>query len=167
MSVGGTLALLAAADARLQQRISVVACVAPFGDLADGDAPRDDRQLSGWTTGTRRRRYLLVGLARSLAAMLAVTPATASLCRELRALDHESSSPVELPERAFREAGAEAERLYDLLANTDPTQFDSLYAALPAHVRAAAVSLSPIHVAPTPSRTGRDRDRAAGQILPR
>ncbi len=150
VSVGGTLALLAAADARLQQRVSVVACVAPFGDLAE--------VMRLATTGTYRDGerlehhaappYLRVGLARSLAATLAVTQATTDLCRELRALDHESSSPIELPESAFRRAGAEAERLYDLLANTDPTRFDGLYAALPAHVRAAAASLSPLHVAP-------------------
>ena len=146
VSVGGTLALLAAADARLRQRISVVACVAPFGDLA---AVMRLATIGSYQDGQRVAAppYLLVGLARSLGAMLDVTPATASLCQELRALDHESSSPVELPERAFREAGVEAERLYDLLANADPARFDGLYDALPAHVRAAVVSLSPIHAA--------------------
>jgi acetyl esterase/lipase len=149
VSVGGTLALLAAADPRLRGRISVVACVAPFGDLAE--------VMRLATTGTYRDGdglghhaappYLRVGLARSLAAMLAVTPATAALCRELRALQPDSDSPLELPERAFRQAGAEAELLYDLLANTDSAEFDDLYDALPAHVRSAVVSLSPIHVA--------------------
>jgi pimeloyl-ACP methyl ester carboxylesterase len=149
VSIGGTLALLAAADARLQRRISVVACVAPFGDL--GEVMR----LA--TTGTYRDGekvrhhavppYLRVGLARSLAAMLAATPATSALCRELRALDPDNVGGVELPKRAFREAGADGQRLYDLLANTEPARFDRLYAALPAHVRSAAVSLSPIHVA--------------------
>jgi pimeloyl-ACP methyl ester carboxylesterase len=146
VSVGGTLALLAAADAQLQQRISVVACVAPFGDLA---AVMRLATTGSYRDGQRIAAppYLLVGLARSLGAMLAVTPATASLCRELRALDHYSGNPVALPEHAFRQAGAEAERLYDLLANTDPARFDGLYDALPAHVRAAVVSLSPIHAA--------------------
>lgn len=149
VSIGGTLALLAAADPRLQNRISVVACVAPFGDLAE--------VMRLATTGTHRDGerlghhaappYLRVGLARSLAAMLAVTPATSALCRELRELDPDSGRAVELPERAFREAGADAQRLYDLLANTDTAQFDRLYEALPVHVRSAAVSLSPIHVA--------------------
>ncbi len=149
VSIGATLALLAAADPRLQNRISVVACVAPFGDLAE--------VMRLATTGTYRggKRlgnyaappYLRVGLARSLAAMLAATPATSALCRDVRALDPDSVEAVELPERAFREAGADAERLYDLLANSDPTQFDDLYEALPAHVRSAAASLSPIHVA--------------------
>ena len=149
VSIGGTLALLAAADTRLQQRISAVACVAPFGDL-----PQVMRVA---TTGTYRDGhmlgrhaappYLRVGLARSLAAMLAATPATEALCRALRALDPDSSVPVELPEDAFRAAGTDAERLYDLLANTDPLRFDGLYERLPARVRQAADSLSPIHVA--------------------
>jgi len=149
VSVGGTLALLAAADPRLQRRISVVACVAPFGDLAEvmrlatTGAYRDGDQLKHRTAPT----YLRVGLARSMAATLAPTAATADLCRELRALDHESSIPIELPVHAFRQAGAEAERLYDLLANNDPDRFDSLYAALPLHVREAVVSLSPLHAA--------------------
>lgn len=149
VSVGGTLALLAAADARLRQHISVVACVAPFADLAE--------VMRLATTGTHRDGerlrhhapppYLRVGLARSLAAMLATTPATVDLCRALRALDHESTPPAELPAQAFQRAGAEAERLYGLLANSDPQRFEELYAALPAHVRDAVVSLSPIHVA--------------------
>lgn len=149
VSVGGTLALLAAADPRVQRRISVVACVAPFGDLAE--------VMRLATTGTYRSGdqvqhraappYLRVGLARSLAAMLPSTAETADLCRELRALDHESSAPVELPEHAFRRAGAEADRLYALLANNDPLRFETLFAALPGHIRDAAVALSPIHAA--------------------
>jgi len=149
VSVGGTLALLTAADSQLQQRISVVACVAPFTDLA--------KVMRLATTGTYGAgaaaqhpappSYLRIGLARSLAATLAATDATAELCRELRALDYESNAPVELPMDAFRRAGVEAARLYDLLANSDPHRFDSLYDALPAHVREAADSLSPIHAA--------------------
>jgi acetyl esterase/lipase len=149
VSVGGTLALLAAADPRLRRHISVVACVAPFADLAE--------VMRLATTGTHRDGervrhhapppYLRVGLARSLAATLATTPTTADLCGALRALDHEATPSVELPVHAFQRAGAEAERLYDLLANTDPQRFEGLYAALPAHVREAVVSLSPVHVA--------------------
>lgn len=149
VSVGGTLALLAAADSQLRQRISVVACVAPFGDLAKVMrlATTDTYREGGGVQHHAPPPYLLIGLARSLAATLAVTDATADLCSDLRALDYESNAPVELPVRAFRRAGAEAERLYDLLVNRDPLRFDSLYAALPAHVREAVVSLSPIHVA--------------------
>jgi pimeloyl-ACP methyl ester carboxylesterase len=149
VSVGGTLALLTAADPRLRERISVVACVAPFGDLAE--------VMRIATTGTYRDGervghhaappYLRVGLARSLAATLDPTPETADLCRALRAIDHASNGPIELPQHAFHRAGPEAERLYALLANADSDRFDGLFAELPAHVRAAVGTLSPIHAA--------------------
>lgn len=145
VSIGGTLALLTAADERLAHRTAAVACVAPFGDLTE--------VMRLATTGTYRvghelfhhaaGPYLLAGLARSLAAMLATTPANDALCQELRALEPGSR----LPEGAFRKAGPEAERLYALLANSEPERFDALSAALPDHIRAAIVSLSPIHVA--------------------
>jgi acetyl esterase/lipase len=151
VSVGGSLALLSAADPRVQPHLSVVACVAPFGDLAE--------VMRLATTATYRDGdrlvhhapppYLRVGLARSLAAMLPEAPETAALCEELRALDPDSSSAPELPARAFREAGADAGRLYDLLANSDPARFEHLYSALPAYVRTAVVALSPIHAATT------------------
>ena len=147
VSVGATLALLAAADPRVRRRVSLVACVAPFGDLAE--------VMRLATTGTYRaegglRRhtppsYLRTGLARSLAAMLAVTPATEDLCDELRAAGSDES--VGLPERAFRRAGLEAEKLYALLTNTEPERFDELYDALPAGIHRVVASLSPVHVA--------------------
>ena len=147
VSVGATLALLAAADPRVRRRVSLVACVAPFGDLAE--------VMRLATTGTYTAEgglhrhtppsYLRTGLARSLAAMLAVTPATDDLRAELRSARPDESA--ELPERAFRRAGLEAEQLYALLANTEPERFDELYDALPAGIHRAVASLSPVHVA--------------------
>jgi len=68
VSVGGTLALLAAADDRISRRVSVVACVAPFTDL--------ERVILLATTGMYRgehglERYavppeLAAGLGRSI-----------------------------------------------------------------------------------------------------
>lgn len=148
VSVGGTLALLTAADPRLQQRISVVACVAPFGDLrevmrlATTGSYRDGERLARHVPPP----YLRIGLARSLAAMLPATPSTAALCRELRALAT-TDSAVDLPAQAFREAGPDAESVFALLENTNPAQFDVLYDALPSEVRAAVVSLSPVRMA--------------------
>lgn len=139
VSVGGTLALLAAADVRLRERISIVACVAPFSDLAD--------VMRLATTRAASPNYLRTGLARSLAAMLAVTPETEELNDRLRAIDPDSDEPVRFPERAFRSAGPDAATLYDLLANTDPARFDELYAALPTDIRRAVASLSPVHAA--------------------
>ena len=151
VSVGGSLALLTAADPRVQRHLSVVACIAPFGDLAEvmrlatTATYRDGERLLHHTPSP----FLRIGLARSLAAMLPEASGTVNLCEELRGLDPGSSSASELPARAFREAGIDAERIYDLLANTDPTRFEDLYSALPAYIRAAGVALSPIHVATT------------------
>ena len=73
VSVGGTLALLAAADAQLRQRDLGRRLRRAVRRSRRGDAPRDDRHLPG--RRTRRHHapppYLRVGLARSLAAMLA------------------------------------------------------------------------------------------------
>jgi acetyl esterase/lipase len=151
VSVGGSLALLTAADPRVQRHLSVVTCVAPFGDLA---AVMRLATTSTYRDGERLRHhtpspFLRIGLARSLAAMLPEASGTVNLCEELRGLNLGSSSASELPVRAFREAGIDAERLYDLLANTDPARFEDLYGVLPAYIRAAVVALSPIHVATT------------------
>ena len=151
VSVGASLALLAAADPGLAGRISAVAGIAPYSDLA--------KVMLLATTGTYRMggrlvpypvpEYLGVGLARSLAAILPPTPATRGLCDELRALDPASADPLAtLRERSFHELGEDAVRLFSLLANRDPARFDDLYAALPGYVRATVEALSPLHVAP-------------------
>jgi acetyl esterase/lipase len=120
VSIGGTLALLAAADARLRRLTSVVVCVAPYADLAE--------VMRLATTGTYRQGGGLLhrsapaslheGLQRSLSRMLG-TAATRD----------------------------EAKRVGALLANTDPGRFDALYDALPMRVRAAVLSLSPLRSA--------------------
>jgi pimeloyl-ACP methyl ester carboxylesterase len=150
VSIGGSLALLAAADSTVAARISAVVCVAPYSDLA--------KVMLLATTGSYREDgkvvpypvppYLAVGLARSLAAMLPPTPAMAALLTELRSLDPASASAREFREEAFRNAGAEAMTLFELLTNRDAARFDDLYDALPAQIRSTAVDLSPLHVAP-------------------
>jgi pimeloyl-ACP methyl ester carboxylesterase len=149
VSVGGSLALLAAADPTVAERVSVVVCVAPYTDLA--------KVMLLATTGTYRKDgeflpyavppYLAVGLARSLAAMLPPTAATAALLEELREVDPESAGALEFREEAFRAAGEEAMTLFRLLANRDPGRFDELFAALPVAVRSTCADLSPLHVA--------------------
>jgi len=150
VSIGGSLALLAAADSTVAARISAVVCVAPYSDLA--------KVMLLATTGSYREDgkvvpyavppYLAVGLARSLAAMLPPTPATAALLTELRSLDPASASAREFREEAFRAAGAEAMTLFELLTNRDAARFDDLYNSLPAQIRSTTVDLSPLHVAP-------------------
>jgi hypothetical protein len=88
--------------------------------------------------------YLAVGLARSLAAMLSPTPATAALCEELRGIDPSAVDAVEFREAAFHAAGAEALAVFELLSNRDPNCFGDLYAALPEHIRSTVADLSPL-----------------------
>lgn len=149
VSIGGSLALLTAADPRLAQRVSTVACVAPYSDLvnvmllATTATYRDGPHFRPYPVPN----FLRLGLARSLAAILPRTPASEALCDDLRRLDPPLSGIGELPQARFREAGQDGMRLFELLANTDPERFDDLYAALPSFIRRAADRLSPLHVA--------------------
>jgi pimeloyl-ACP methyl ester carboxylesterase len=150
VSVGGSLALLTAADPGLAGRISVIACIAPYTDLAKvmllatTGMYRDGDRLEAYAVPD----YLGVGLARSLAAMLTPTPAVDALRDELRALDHASADPLApYRERSFDALGDEAARLFSLLTNRDPARFDHLYAALPGHVRSTVEALSPLRAA--------------------
>jgi acetyl esterase/lipase len=151
VSVGGTLALLTAADERVAARISLVACIAPFSDLrkvmmlATTGMYRDgEGVLSAYPTPAA----LPIGLGRSLAAMLPASPAAAGLACTLRTLDTTShdplaplrtgpSDPLDLATNSVRR----------LLANQDPSRFDELFDALPDEVRTTTAGLSPVCVA--------------------
>ena len=150
VSVGGTLALLAAADRNLAARISVVACIAPFTDL--------ENVMMLATTGTYPapggpEAYavppsLPVGLARSLIAILPPTSDVRALRRLVDGLDPTSADPLRvLRESPCRSLGPAAAAAQELLINRDPGRFPSLYAALPESARQAAVSLSPLRCA--------------------
>lgn len=117
VSIGGTLALLVAANEQLAPRISVVSCIAPFTDL--------ERVILLATTGVYRdaagatRPYpvpdeLAAGLARSIEEL---GPPDAD--DEIRAL----------------------------LSNRDAGRFEELYRALPAAMRETVIELSPRFVA--------------------
>jgi pimeloyl-ACP methyl ester carboxylesterase len=146
VSIGGSLALLCAADSRVADHVSGVVCIAPYSDL--------ERVMLLATTasyafvdGVRPYPvppYLAVGLARSLAAMLSPTPATAALCEELRGIDPSAVDAVEFREPAFHAAGAEALAVFELLSNRDPNRFGDLYGALPEHIRSTVADLSPL-----------------------
>jgi acetyl esterase/lipase len=156
VSVGASLALLAAAEPGLAERVSVVACVAPYTDMAN--------VMLLATTGTYRNgqqfepygvpAYLWVGLARSVTAILPRTPGIEALTAELRAIDAgvfntDATDPAApFRDRSFHELGDEAAAVLALLTNREPARFDGLYAALPAHVKATVTALSPLHAAP-------------------
>ena len=146
VSIGGSLALLCAADSRIAGHVSTVVCIAPYSDLekvmllaTTGSYPFGDGAGSYPVPP-----YLAVGLARSLAAMLPSSLATAALCEELRGIDPSSETALEFREGAFRAAGAEALTLFELLSNRDPKRFGELYAALPEHIRSTVTDLSPL-----------------------
>ena len=151
VSVGGTLALLAAADERLAARISFVACIAPFTDLrkvmmlATTGVYRDG---AGVMSAYPTPPLLPVGLARSLAAMLPATPAATGLADTLRTLDPTSDDPLApLRTGPLDPLDRAASSVRRLLANQDPSRFDDLHDALPDEIQDTIEALSPVCVA--------------------
>jgi pimeloyl-ACP methyl ester carboxylesterase len=151
VSVGASLALLTASDPRLADRITVVACVAPYSDMAN--------VMLLATTGMYRRDgrfepypvppYLWVGLARSVTAILPRGPGIESLNAELRAIDPATADPpARFSDRSYAELGPDAAGVLALLTNRDPARFADLYAALPEYVRSTVDALSPVRAAP-------------------
>ena len=118
VSAGASLALLAAAEQDVGERISVVIAVAPWGDL------REVVRLA--TTGRYRERD--GGLVQ-----YGVLPLLAQVV--------ERSLSATVPE------GGDAAAIAEILRNRDPERYDELVAALPDATRAALERLSPVHVA--------------------
>ncbi len=150
VSVGATLALLAAASPELSDRISVVACIAPFTDLekvvmlaTTGMYPGTD----GWEPYPVSPE-LPVGVARSLVGILDPGPDTQALSRVVGSLDPASDDPLSrLRESPCRSLGPAAAAAQALLLNRDPARFGELFAALPAAERGVVDSLSPLRSA--------------------
>jgi alpha-beta hydrolase superfamily lysophospholipase len=150
VSAGGSLALVAAADRRLCERVGVVAAIAPYVDL-----PEVVRLA---TTGFHRERGRLVRYrvdpfvslvaARALAASLPPGRDRRMLLSLLRSVPDTSETPL----AAFRQRrppglGPAGRALVALLRNRNPRRFDAAFATLPRSLRAAARRLSPILVA--------------------
>ena len=147
-STGGGLALRAAAAPELDGRISVVATVAPFGDL---------RKLVCLTTtgcyadGETWTRHAVTDLHRAIVARsLVAAPRGRARPRAPdrgagRGRARSGLDPLEeLPRRAG-DVATGARALLELLANRDPERFDALYAGLPASVQSFLDDLSPLH----------------------
>lgn len=146
VSVGATLALLAAETPSLASRVSLVAGIAPYTDL------RNVIRLA--TTGTYRSAqgvvrydadsFVALAVGRSLAAALPAGRARRVLVSRLRAVDDDAEDPLAVVRSGrARRLGRSARSLVELLANRDPRRFERLYAALPASLKAAVVRLSP------------------------
>lgn len=147
VSVGTTLALLAAAEEDLARRVSVVAGITGYTDLAD--------LIRLATTGTYRAPagirpypagpFLTLCVARSVCSGLDPGPSRAVLTAALEAVAADDPDPV-ASLRRLHGAGLdeEARSALAVLVNRDPARFDELYAALPEATRAKVDRLSPV-----------------------
>jgi alpha-beta hydrolase superfamily lysophospholipase len=159
VSVGATLALLAAEDRILASRIAVVAGVAPYTNLVEviRIATTGFHRSRGRLLPYRAESFLSLVMARSLAAALPPSPDRSRLLRRLRVVDDDAPAPLAvLGDPWASELGGQARRVVLLLRNRDPRRFDRLYAELPGSFRARVRRLSPI--------VGADRLRAPVEI---
>jgi pimeloyl-ACP methyl ester carboxylesterase len=152
VSVGASLALLAAEDRALARRVSVVGGEAPWVDLK--------RIVRLATTGLYGRQryatdpYALLAIGRSLAAGLPFGAGRSRLLRRLEAIPDDDADP--LATFSPNDYAGDARALVELLVNRDPARFAELYAKLPASVRSAVRRLSPLF--------GADRLRAPVEL---
>jgi pimeloyl-ACP methyl ester carboxylesterase len=139
VSVGASLALAAAEDAALAGRVSAIAGIAPYANLkevtrlATTGYVRTGRTLQGYDADD----FVLLAVARSLGASLPNARERKRFVVQLARIPNERDDPlngVALPRGP----------LSDVLANSDPLEFDRLWRRLPPQVRRAAERLSPI-----------------------
>jgi pimeloyl-ACP methyl ester carboxylesterase len=141
VSVGATLALLAAQSRALANRVTVVGGEAPWVDLR-----RIVRlTTTGWYDGDRYETdpYAKLGAARSLAAALAPGAERSRLLRELESVDDNDPTPLAGLDAADYRGPALA--LVKLLENRSTGQFAALYGRLSARQRAQIRALSPLN----------------------
>lgn len=152
VSVGASLALLAAERPDLASRVTAVGGEAPWTDMR--------RIIRLATTGVYAGKhyetdpYAALAIGRSLAAGLPASPDRSRLVRQLEAVPDDDPEPLSgLSAQSYRGG---ARRLVRLLLNRDPERFEPLYARLPRRVREAVAVLSPLREA--------DRLRAPVQL---
>jgi pimeloyl-ACP methyl ester carboxylesterase len=147
VSVGTTLALLAAEDAALSGRVSVVAGLAPYTDLVN------TIRLAAtgyYRSGGRLHRYdasafLDLVVARSLAAGLSPSRDRRLLLARLRALPDDEPNPLAALRAPWtRRLRGDPQAVVRLLLNRDPMRFEGLYGALSPSARARIEALSPL-----------------------
>ena len=147
VSVGGSLALLAAEDATLAERVTVVAGIAPYSDLANivrlattGYAIEEGQLVS-----YAAQSFLPLVIARSLVGVLPPSSERSTLLAQLLRLHEGAPDPLALFRRLKPEqVDPSARALVELLANRDPSRFDRLYEALSPALRATIERLSPL-----------------------
>ena len=141
VSVGASLALLAAEDARLRGRIRAIVGIAPYARM------RQVVKLATTETGPTGpydvEAYLALAVARSLVAALEPAPPRDRLLRALERVDDSGAEPLRLLD-AWQPAGEELGAVVALLRNRDPRRFDDLYSRLPPRLRDGNAALSPL-----------------------
>jgi pimeloyl-ACP methyl ester carboxylesterase len=140
VSVGASLALLAAESPALAGRVTVVGGEAPWVDMK-----RVIRlATTGCYDGARYETdpYASLAIGRSLAADLARSRERGRLLARLEAVDDDDPRPLALLGGGRYRGGAG--RLVALLENHDPRRFEGLFLRLPAQVRKAVAALSPL-----------------------
>ena len=147
VSVGAGLALAAAEDPSIARRISLVAGIAPYADLAGVVrlATTGYYRENGRLVRYEGDRFISLVAARSLIAALPIGPGRTRLLAELGTTAENPPNPLG-PLRTTPSGilGHRARAVVRLLANGDPRRFDALYAALPASIRAGVRRLSPL-----------------------
>lgn len=159
VSVGAALGLLAAEQPSLANRVTLVAGIAPYADLANVArlATTGDTLENGQLVPYAAKSFLPLVIARSLVAALPPSRDRSRLLAELLRLHEGSPDPLALFRRLPpAQVASSARALVELLANSDAARFDHLYAALSPALRASIVSLSPL--------AGADRLRAPVEI---
>jgi pimeloyl-ACP methyl ester carboxylesterase len=140
VSVGATLALLAAESPALRGRVTVIGGEAPWVDLR-----RVIRlATTGFYDGERYETdpYVQLAIARSLAAGLAPSGGRSRLLGALESIDDNDPTPLAgLKATSYR---GDVAALVRLLLNREPRRFVALYARLSARERSAVVALSPL-----------------------
>lgn len=150
VSVGGSLGLLAAEQPALAKRVTVVAAIAPYTDLANVVllATTGYTREQGRFVRYSARPFMPLVIARSLLAQSAPSPERTRLLTELLHQPNDAPRPLALFRR-LRPTQVEPSLrpLVALLANTNPARFARLYAAVPASLRASIRRLSPVAAA--------------------
>jgi len=147
VSTGATLAVLAAEDPALKNRVSVVAGVAPYADIRTilNVATTGHYERDGETIRYDADPFLSYVSARSLISTLPPGEDREALLSGLEGVDRYAPEPL----AGFREGppedlGPGARSVHALLQNRDPERFEDLYEALPGGTRGDLEALSPL-----------------------
>lgn len=147
VSTGASLALLAAERPRVEERVSVVAGVAPYADIRTvfSVATTGHHEKDGRLVPYPPDPYLPYVAGHSLIAAVPDPGDREVLESRLERVKAGDEDPLStLRGMPVGDLGPEAGAVRRLLANRDPRRFDDLYAALPRGMRRDMRELSPV-----------------------